>query len=104
MDCITCHNRITHLVAAPENTVDKLIAADQISKDIPDIRRQAVEAYSKIYTKPQADGIGRSKIIPDLLSGVLRCQHQKIRQAMAVCRILRNSVYPSRTRLDHASK
>lgn len=49
MDCITCHNRITHLVAAPEDTIDKMITNGQISSDIPDIRRQAVAVYSQIF-------------------------------------------------------
>jgi nitrate/TMAO reductase-like tetraheme cytochrome c subunit len=49
MDCITCHNRITHLVATPEDTVDKLIETGQISSDIPDVRRQAVTLYSGIF-------------------------------------------------------
>jgi nitrate/TMAO reductase-like tetraheme cytochrome c subunit len=49
MDCITCHNRITHLVATPEDTVDELIETGTIAADIPDIRRQAVEVYSGIF-------------------------------------------------------
>ena len=53
MDCITCHNRITHLVPPPEDTIDQLIARGQISTDIPDIRRQAITAYSQIYDTTQ---------------------------------------------------
>ena len=49
MDCITCHNRITHLVKTPEDTVDQLIERGVISPDIPDIRRLAVDAYSQVY-------------------------------------------------------
>jgi mono/diheme cytochrome c family protein len=49
MDCITCHNRITHLVPPPEDTVDELLSRQLISAEIPDIRRQAVEVYSRIY-------------------------------------------------------
>lgn len=49
MDCITCHNRITHLVLTPENTVDQLIAAGQISTRIPEIRKKSVEVYSQVY-------------------------------------------------------
>lgn len=49
MDCITCHNRITHLVLAPEDTVDQLIARNQISAEIPEIRRKAIEAYSGVF-------------------------------------------------------
>ncbi len=40
MDCITCHNRITHLVLTPEKTVDQLISAGQISTQIPEIRQE----------------------------------------------------------------
>ncbi len=49
MDCITCHNRITHMVLGPEDTVDQLLARKQISPTIPEIRRKAIEVYSQIY-------------------------------------------------------
>jgi hypothetical protein len=49
MDCITCHNRITHLVPTPEDTIDQLIGQGLLAKDIPEIRRQAIYAYSQIY-------------------------------------------------------
>ncbi|MGE5223292.1 MAG: NapC/NirT family cytochrome c [Omnitrophica WOR_2 bacterium] len=48
MDCITCHNRITHKVPQPEETVDTLISRNLISPSIPDIRKKAVEVYSKL--------------------------------------------------------
>ncbi len=49
MDCITCHNRITHLVLTPEDTVDQLLARGLISTAIPEIHRKAVEVYSQIF-------------------------------------------------------
>jgi nitrate/TMAO reductase-like tetraheme cytochrome c subunit len=49
MDCITCHNRITHLVPPPEDTVDQLISNNVIAQDIPDIHKKAVEVYSQLY-------------------------------------------------------
>jgi nitrate/TMAO reductase-like tetraheme cytochrome c subunit len=49
MDCITCHNRITHLVLTPEATVDQLMERGIISRTIPEIRKKAVEVYSAIY-------------------------------------------------------
>lgn len=49
MDCITCHNRITHLVDPPEDVVDQLIANGIISSDIPEIRTKAIELYSRPY-------------------------------------------------------
>lgn len=49
MDCITCHNRITHLILPPEDTVNQLMERHLISRDIPEIRQKAVEVYSQIY-------------------------------------------------------
>ena len=98
MDCITCHNRITHLVATPEDTVDKLIAADQISKDIPEIRRQAVEAYSKIYSTTE-QGLKGIAAIEDYYQTYrpeyYAANAPKVQQAIAVLQeAYGNSVYP----------
>jgi mono/diheme cytochrome c family protein len=49
MDCITCHNRITHLINTPEATVDQLLAREVISSTIPEIRFKAVEAMRAPY-------------------------------------------------------
>ncbi len=49
MDCITCHNRITHLVNFPEDMIDKMLARGVISPSIPDIRRQAVDLFYREY-------------------------------------------------------
>ena len=49
MDCITCHNRITHLILTPEATVNQLMDRGLIASDIPEIREKAVEVYSQLY-------------------------------------------------------
>jgi nitrate/TMAO reductase-like tetraheme cytochrome c subunit len=49
MDCITCHNRITHLILPPDDTVNQLLDRGLISRDIPEIREKAVEVYSQLY-------------------------------------------------------
>jgi len=54
MDCITCHNRITHLVYQPEDTIDRLLAQGLISTQIPEIRRKAVEAMRTSYPTMEA--------------------------------------------------
>jgi hypothetical protein len=56
MDCITCHNRITHRVYTPEESVDRALQVGTISTDIPFIRRQAVEVLRATY-KTQAAGL-----------------------------------------------
>ena len=50
MDCITCHNRISHLVSFPEEIVDELLVRGIISSDIPEIRRIALDTYYKDYS------------------------------------------------------
>jgi len=49
MDCITCHNRITHQILPPEDTVDELLARKVISSTIPEIRLKAVEVFRDDY-------------------------------------------------------
>jgi nitrate/TMAO reductase-like tetraheme cytochrome c subunit/mono/diheme cytochrome c family protein len=49
MDCITCHNRITHLVAQPADSVERLMGLGLISTSIPEIRGKAVEVLSASY-------------------------------------------------------
>jgi nitrate/TMAO reductase-like tetraheme cytochrome c subunit len=53
MDCITCHNRITHLVNHPEDMIDKMLAREVISPSIPDIKRQAVDLFYRNYNSTQ---------------------------------------------------
>ena len=53
MDCITCHNRITHLVPSPEDTIDQLLASGAISRDIPEIRSKSLGAYSEVFNSTQ---------------------------------------------------
>jgi nitrate/TMAO reductase-like tetraheme cytochrome c subunit len=53
MDCITCHNRVTHLVPQPEDTIDELISRGLISRDIPEIHRKSLEVYSQLFKTTQ---------------------------------------------------
>jgi nitrate/TMAO reductase-like tetraheme cytochrome c subunit len=49
MDCITCHNRIAHLIDTPEKVVDNALDRGDIPRDIPFIRVRAVELLSETY-------------------------------------------------------
>jgi hypothetical protein len=49
MDCVTCHNRVTHKFAFPEESVDIAITRGQIDPEIPLIHKKAVEALSVQY-------------------------------------------------------
>ncbi|MGB3715749.1 MAG: NapC/NirT family cytochrome c, partial [Candidatus Promineifilaceae bacterium] len=49
MDCITCHNRITHSIPTPEDAVDQAIRKGLISKELPFIKETAVGLLSREY-------------------------------------------------------
>ncbi len=59
MDCMTCHNRITHLVMPPPDRVDQMMARNLIDPSIPEIRLQGTTAISATYAT-----------IPDALAGI----------------------------------
>ena len=46
MDCITCHNRISHLIPPPRTLVDTALFRGDLPADIPYIRARAVEILS----------------------------------------------------------
>src|SRR3989304_5558005 len=46
---LTCHNRITHQILPPEDTIDELLARKVISSTIPEIRLKAVEVFRGDY-------------------------------------------------------
>lgn len=54
MDCITCHNRISHLLKPPNRAVDTALTRGDISRDIPFIRTRAIELLSAPYTSTEA--------------------------------------------------
>jgi NapC/NirT cytochrome c family protein/cytochrome c len=49
MDCVTCHNRITHEFPFPEESVNMAMTRGQIDPEIPLIRKKAVEVLTVQY-------------------------------------------------------
>lgn len=49
MDCITCHNRVTHDFQPPTVSVDEALARGHISTSIPGIRKRAVDVLNANY-------------------------------------------------------
>lgn len=98
MDCITCHNRITHLVPPPEDLVDQMIARGQIPYDIPEIRRLAVHAYSQIYDTTE-EGISGIRAIEDFYKtyypDIYASNQDRIQESLQVLEeAYSNNVYP----------
>ena len=53
MDCITCHNRITHRIYTPENPWTHAIDLGKISDRIPEIRLKGVEVLRGSLCHPK---------------------------------------------------
>jgi hypothetical protein len=49
MDCIDCHNRPTHIYLTPERAVDIKILTGDIPRQLPFIKRTALEAVTRPY-------------------------------------------------------
>jgi hypothetical protein len=49
VDCVTCHNRITHEFSFPEESINIAMQRGQINPEIPVIHKKAVEAMSVEY-------------------------------------------------------
>jgi nitrate/TMAO reductase-like tetraheme cytochrome c subunit len=49
MDCIDCHNRPTHIFKMPAQAVDEAMAAGRIDRELPYIKKLAVEALTGVH-------------------------------------------------------
>ncbi len=50
MDCVDCHNRVTHIYQDPEEAVDKSIHKGLIPRSIPFIKRESLGALTASFT------------------------------------------------------
>ncbi len=98
MDCITCHNRITHMIYTPEDTVDTLMERGIISPEIPDIHVKAVEVYGVPYTSVQMglNGIaGLRDYYQAYFPDYYNANPEKVEDAIAALQTAYgNSIYP----------
>jgi len=49
MDCVTCHNRVTHEFTVPEDSIDQAMARGLIDPGIPLIHQRALDVLSAQY-------------------------------------------------------
>ena len=49
MDCVDCHNRPTHILHSPDESVDAALAAGRIDASLPFIKQQGVAALAAEY-------------------------------------------------------
>ena len=53
MDCVTCHNRVTHNFQSPTHSVDQAMAQGLIDPEIPFIHKKAVDVLSVPYASDE---------------------------------------------------
>jgi nitrate/TMAO reductase-like tetraheme cytochrome c subunit len=49
MDCIDCHNRVSHNFQSPDAVMDHLLATQQIAPTIPEIKQKGVQLLAENY-------------------------------------------------------
>jgi len=62
VDCITCHNRITHNIPSPAQAVDTALNTGVISNDLPYVRQKAVELLSGDYADQDTAALSFKKL------------------------------------------
>jgi hypothetical protein len=66
MDCLDCHNRPSHTIAAtPERAVNEAMAAGGIPTTLPFVHREAVKALKAIYPSQDAGAAEISRALRD---------------------------------------
>jgi nitrate/TMAO reductase-like tetraheme cytochrome c subunit len=65
MDCVDCHNRPTHAFELPPRAVDVRIDRGLISRDLPFVKKKAVEILKSVAELPSRSAAA-AKIVADL--------------------------------------
>jgi hypothetical protein len=62
MDCVDCHNRPSHRLTAPDESLDTALADGRVDRSLPFIKQQGVAALTASYTSRDeaASGIDRA--------------------------------------------
>ena len=64
MDCITCHNRITHSLPNPDTAIDQALTKGLLPSDIPQMQEQSLALLSSSYADRQ-EAIDGIETLPD---------------------------------------
>ena len=98
MDCITCHNRVTHGISSPEEAVDQALKKHLISIDLPYVRQQSVALLRTGYESTDAARAAFETLTTyyvDNYPDVAAAQSDQIRQVIATLNdIYVQSIFP----------
>jgi hypothetical protein len=74
MDCVDCHNRPTHVFELPERAVDRALNDGRISRELPYVKKKAVELLRAEY----ADKAAASRQIAEGLTAFYKSDHPQV--------------------------
>jgi hypothetical protein len=99
MDCIDCHNRPSHAFELPERALDRAIEQGQVSRELPFVKKKAVELLRKEYpdreSATQQIGAGLSDFYRTSYPEVFRQQKAVLESTTAAINaIYLRNVYP----------
>jgi nitrate/TMAO reductase-like tetraheme cytochrome c subunit len=100
MDCMDCHNRPSHPMAATaERAVNEMMARGDIPKNLPFIRREAVKALKASYPTQDSAAEGISRSLRDFYrataANVYISRRQDVEKAVqATAALYRRNVFP----------
>ena len=96
MDCLDCHTRPAHAMSASaEQAVDRAIAAGEISRDLPFVKREAVAALKVAYDSETAALEGIRRRMSDFYQARKEVPAAEVARAIAALeRTYRANVFP----------
>jgi hypothetical protein len=100
MDCLDCHNRPSHPIAAtPERAIDEAIAQGEIPKTLPFVRRESVKALKASYASDVAAEAAISQALRDFYrneqSDVYAARQPEVEKAVtAAVNVYKRNVFP----------
>lgn len=88
MDCVDCHNRPSHPMAAtPERAVNEMMARGEMPRTLPFVHREAVKALKATYATQEAATEGISRALRDFyrtqFSDIYMSRRQDVEKAVA---------------------
>jgi len=99
MDCMDCHNRPSHIYNSPDYSIDLAILTGQIDRNIPDIKRVAVDNMAREYSTHDSAIIEIANSMIDFYRVNLPEVYDKMRvqideAAVATQQAFSNNVFP----------
>ncbi|MFN2238463.1 MAG: NapC/NirT family cytochrome c [Thermoanaerobaculia bacterium] len=98
MDCVSCHNRPSHIYTPPDRSVDTALLAGALNRQVPWIKQQAVEALTADYENTPAAMEGIRKALDDYYRETYPAIHQQgpvmEHTISGVQAIYRNTIFP----------